>query len=787
MKTEMMADEKVTKLEATRSLVRFRVQVRGVVQGVGFRPWIYRLAQHYGLCGYVLNHSRGVILEVEGNFKAVDAFMAALSHEVPPLAQITELTSTPVDPLHEATFTIRDSGEEVAAAFTLIPPDICVCQDCLEDIRDPGNRRFGYPFTNCTNCGPRYSIILDVPYDRPATTMADFSMCPACHEEYLSSENRRFHAQPNACPACGPQLTLANASGEVCAEQEAGAILQRVAELLLAGNIVAWKGLGGYQLACDARNEAAVNELRRRKHRNQKPFAVMVKDVATAAELCLLDPCEAACLQSPQRPIVLLRRRQNARLAAAVSPGVETAGVMLPSTPMHDLLFQHLRELAERDIPLVMTSGNRSEEPIVIDNDEAERDLAGVADWFVHHNRRIHTRVDDSVVHCLDEVILPVRRARGYTPQPLWLGLGENEVLACGAQQKNTLCLTKAGFALPSQHLGDLENYETLEFFEQTLARMQQLFHVQPTVVAYDPHPGYLSTQFALRQTQLVPIAVQHHHAHIAACMAEHGLRQPVIGVAWDGTGLGTDHSIWGGEFLIADLLRFERVAHLRTVRLIGGDAGIREPWRMARSYLRDVFSGEVPTLPVFASIPEARVRLVDSLLRSEGLGLSTSSAGRLFDAVAAIIGLYPLVSYEGQAAIAFEALTTYEEVMAAPPYLFDISSGPPMQLDFRRMIRAVVEDHLRLLAPSHIAARCHATLVVAIVAVCLEIRRSSAIEQVCLSGGCFQNLLLLRGCIEGLRAHGFTVYFPQKLPVNDGGISFGQAAVACATLQQGA
>ncbi len=767
---------------------RLRLTLRGVVQGVGFRPFVYNLAHRCSLSGYVLNTGHGVTIEVEGAAAALDAFVRALPAEAPPLARIDDMQAATVAVRGDNEFVIAESGE-AGSAFALVPSDACTCEVCRAETRDPANRRFWYPFTNCTHCGPRYSIILDIPYDRPLTTMAEFAMCEACRREYGNPADRRFHAQPNACPVCGPTLSLAPDFEGVMAGGTRE-ILAHVAGRLLAGGMVAWKGLGGYQLACDARREDTVAELRRRKRRSEKPFAIMIADIATAERLCFVSPRERVCLLSPERPIVLLRRRPGAGLAEAVSPGNPTTGVMLPATPMHDLLFLALEERAGASIPLVMTSGNRSEEPIAVDNGDAERRLADVADIFVHHNRRIHTRVDDSVVRVLDEDVLPVRRARGYAPQPVWLGLGEAQVLACGAQQKNTLCLTRAGFALPSQHLGDLENYETLEFFEQTRERMCRLFHVEPEAIAHDLHPGYLSTQWARQQGGMRRIGVQHHHAHIAACMAEHRLRERVIGVAWDGTGLGTDETIWGGEFLLADLAGFERAAHLRTVLLPGGDAAVREPWRVAHSYLLDACDGHIPSLPALDRLPAQRRAVVDTMLRQRVNTIATSSAGRLFDAVAALIGLNATVSYEGQAAVALEAIAGGTDMTGAVPYAWKLAEDGTAEdgtaeIDFRAMIHALLEDVLRGEAQPRMAARFHQTLIAAITGVCGRIRQQTGIAQVCLGGGCFQNLLLLRGARDSLGAAGFQVFFPRVVPANDGGISLGQAAVACQALRQ--
>ncbi len=764
-------------------ITRLQLRIRGVVQGVGFRPYVYNLARRFGLGGFVLNSGRGVFIEIEGPQEGLEAFIAALPAEAPPLVRIAEISRSAVPVLGDTEFAIRQSEAE-GSAFALIPPDICVCAECLADSRDPENRRFEYPFTNCTNCGPRYSIIVDIPYDRPLTTMAEFAMCEDCRREYEDAGNRRFHAQPNACPVCGPRLMFSAPGGAEFADDAARAVLEKAAEVLGSGGIVAWKGLGGYQLACDARQDSAVQELRRRKRRNEKPFAVMVADVAAAAGFCDLSDQERVVLASPERPIVLVRRRADCGLSDFISPGNPATGVMLPCTPMHDLLFRILRQRWKAEPALIMTSGNISEEPIAIENDEAERRLTGVADIFVHHNRRIHTRVDDSVVRVVTGGTMILRRARGYAPRPVWLNRGDAEVLACGAQQKNTLCLTRAGFALPSQHLGDLENFETLEFFEETLARMSRLFHVVPTAVAHDLHPGYLSTQFAVKAEGLRRIGVQHHHAHIAACMAEHQLEGRVIGVAWDGTGLGTDGTIWGGEFLIADCIGFERFARLRPVLLAGGDSAVREPWRIARSYLLDAYDGALPALAVLEEMaPAERVRIVDSMLRRGVNAIPTSSAGRLFDAVASLIGLRHSVSFEGQAAMMLEAAAADEGELK--PYPFSVSGAAPADVDLRPMIVAVVEELRRGEGWGRIAARFHATLAAAINEVCGRMRSATQLNRVCLSGGCFQNALLLAGSVRALKADGFEVFTHREVPANDGGISLGQAAIACEMLRR--
>jgi hydrogenase maturation protein HypF len=756
---------------------------------------VYNLARRHGLTGFVMNSADGATIEAEGEDSVLAEFLAALAAEAPPLAQIVSVVQTQTAVQGDPGFRILHSDAS-NTAFTLVPPDICVCEECLAEVRDPANRRFEYPFTNCTNCGPRYSIILDIPYDRKMTTMAGFAMCAECQAEYEDPANRRLHAQPNACAVCGPHMRLVGENDDSPAD--ARGILQAVGDVLRGGGIVAWKGLGGYQLACDARQQEAVEELRKRKHRSEKPFAIMVGELSVAESLCVVSAAEREVLLSRERPIVLLRRRPDAELAAAVAPGNPMMGIMLPCTPMHDLLFRILRESWGADAALVMTSGNLSEEPIAIDEAEAAVRLSDIADTFVHHDRPIHTRVDDSIVRVFDEQPMLLRRTRGYAPRPVWLGLGEAEVLATGAQQKSTFCLTKAGFALLSQHLGDLENYETLQFYEEALERMRKLFHANPKVVAHDLHPGYLSTQLALKIPAERRIGVQHHHAHIASCMAEHQLQGRVLGLAWDGTGFGTDGTIWGGEFLVADLAGFERYAHLRPVLLAGGDAAVREPWRLARGYLHDAFGdtlgdrfdGQRFDSAIRESVsckPVAgeRIRLIDAMLDKRIHTMETSSCGRLFDAVASLIGLRHFVSFEGQAAMALEAIAESAEDWNEARYDFEIdgftiAGQNPAQVDMRPMVRQIVADIERARPAGVIAGRFHNTLIAVASDVCRRMRNDFGLSRVCLSGGCFQNLRLLRGCVEALRAENFEVFFHRQIPANDGGIALGQAAIAC-------
>ncbi len=732
---------------------RVRAELRGIVQGVGFRPFVHNLAERLALSGHVFNSSSGLTAEVEGPDAAVQEFLGAVVADAPPLAWVRQVETAELAPQGGAGFEIRPSVGQTGE-FALISPDIATCAECLRDIGDPENRRFGYAFTNCTNCGPRYSIIRDIPYDRVTTTMAPFQMCAACLAEYEDPRNRRYHAQPNACPVCGPALSAPVAEAR---------------RRLAAGEIVALKGIGGFHLACDARNSAAVRLLRERKRRSDKPFALMVRDLATVAAICEISDAAPAALTSPSAPIVILRRLPSANIPEEVAPGNRTLGVMLPYTPLHHLLFA--------DAPydaLVMTSGNLSEEPIVVSNAEAHERLGGVADWFLTHNRDIYMRVDDSVVRTFAGQERVLRRSRGYAPRVLDLidrGRRNTELLACGGELKNAFCLTKRRHAIMSQHIGDLENYETLLFFQETLANLKKLFRVEPQAVAHDLHPSYLGTRYAL-DLGLPAVGVQHHHAHVASCMAENGLDGDVIGVAFDGTGYGTDGAIWGGEFLVAGYGGFERRAHLRYVQLAGGDAAIREPWRSGLSYLMDAFGPDVP----FAQAPESAVRLVRQMISKGVATVPTSSCGRLFDAVASIIGLCQLVTFEGQAAIELEAIADPAERGCYP---YGIEPGDSWQVDFRPAIRGIAAEAEQGTPPPVIAARFHNTLADSIVSVCARLRAETGLRRACLSGGTFQNVTLVERVIGGLGRAGIDVYLHSKVPPNDGGIALGQAAIA--------
>ena len=724
------------------------------MQGVGFRPFVYNLAQRCGLAGYVLNSSAGVIVEAEGAASVLDGFIESLRREAPPLARIEEMLVAAIDPRGESQFVIRESEPEVGE-FVLVSPDVATCPDCCRDFSDPQNRRYGYAFTNCTNCGPRYTIIRDIPYDRPNTTMAGFRMCAACQAEYDDPRDRRFHAQPNACPDCGPRLSAPIADAR-----------HRLAE----GAIVAIRGLGGFHLACDARDDAAVHRLRERKRRSDKPFALMARDLAAVEGFCEVSADDRRALESPRRPIVILPRRPDARISPAVAPGNHTVGVMLPYTPLHHLLFDG----APYDV-LVMTSGNLSEEPIVTSNEEARARLRPLADWFLLHDRDIYMRTDDSVVRTFEGRERTLRRARGFVPQAIDLGMEVAEVLACGGELKNTFCLSKGRYAVLSQHIGDMENYETLVFFEETLGNLKKLFRVEPRAVAHDLHPLYLSTQYAQRVPDLPKIGVQHHHAHVASCMAENGLRGKVIGVALDGTGYGADGKIWGGEFLIADYAGFERRMHFRYVPLAGGDAAVRQTWRPALAYLADTFgtTAEFPGLAPWREVAESHLRAVRGMIAHRVNTVDTSSCGRLFDAVASLVGLRQQINFEGQAAIELEMIAA-AGVTDAYPFACDGET-----LDFRPAIARIVAEVRGGTPSAVIAARFHNTAADAVVDACRRLRAAEKLNRVCLSGGTFQNMKLLMRTLAGLRRLDFEVYLHAQVPPNDGGIALGQAVIA--------
>lgn len=749
------------------------------MQGVGFRPFVYTLALRYRLVGFVLNDSVGVTIEVEGESTALAAFRHALWNEPPPLARIDAVTVEEIPPCGESEFMIvaSQSGTE---RRTLVAPDTAPCNDCVRELFDPNDRRYHYPFINCTNCGPRFTIVQDVPYDRANTTMHVFPMCAECTAEYHNPLDRRFHAQPNACHVCGPQVFLRDSTGQ---DTQAADPITAAAHRLAAGEVLAIKGLGGYHLACDALNDAAVRRLRRRKHREAKPFAVMVPDVAAARVWCEVNEVEAALLTHPRRPIVLLDRRPSAVLAPDVAPGYTTLGIMLPYTPLHELLLRAFAAAAPgRPVILVMTSGNLSDEPIAYQDADARARLGPIVDGALVHNRTIHMRCDDSVTRVAAGGEQMFRRSRGYAPEPITLAQPfPQPVLASGGHFKNTFCLGKDRQAFVSHHIGDLENLETLTSFREGIEHFQRLFDISPTAIAHDLHPDYLATQYALASAIPTRIGVQHHHAHIASVLAEHGVSEPVIGVAADGTGYGTDGAIWGCEIMVADLRDFERVAHLAYVPLPGGEMAVRQPWRMAAVYLARAYGDDFLDLdlPFVQRIDRNTWRTLSRMITRKLNSPPTSSLGRLFDAVAALVGVCDEVLYEGQAAIELEiqAIPSREE------YPFDIREGTPATFDVTPAIRAIVQDLRAGTALPHVAGRFHRTVAEMLAVACLRARKTTGLQAVALSGGVFQNRLLLEMLVERLEELAFRVLINRRVPPNDGGLSLGQAAVAAARL----
>jgi hydrogenase maturation protein HypF len=762
---------------------RRAILVRGIVQGVGFRPFVYGLASRLQLRGFVKNQTGSVLIEVQGEPPSLDHFLAELSHRPPPLAQIEHLSWEPRAVRAERHFRIEHSVADQASPV-FISPDVATCSQCLAELLDPADRHFGYPFLNCTNCGPRLTIITGAPYDRARTTMASFAMCAACRAEYDDPADRRFHAQPSACPACGPRLELRGSSGEPV---PSGDPLADFVTALRGGAIGALKGLGGYHLCCDARNPSAVAELRRRKHRDEKPFAVMVRDVAAAEALCELEDAERELLLSSSRPIVLLRKRTVREIADAVAPRNSWLGIMLPYTPLHYLLLR-----SAGGTPLVMTSGNRSDEPIAYRDDEALDKLAGIADWFLVHNRRIHVRCDDSVTRVVDGLELPVRRSRGYAPRPIALPVECGQpILAVGGQLKATFALGRGRQAFLSHHLGDLDYYEAYLAFVRDIGLYEELFAVRPACVVHDLHPDYATTRYAQKRAAeegIRLLTVQHHHAHLASCMAENALTEPVIGVTFDGTGFGTDGAVWGGEFLVGDYRQFRRAAYFRYVGMPGADQAVREPWRMALAHLTD--AGCRNAL-LEAQLLPAQLETIGRMLERRFRTPLTSSVGRLFDAVASLAGVADRVSYEGQAAVQLEGLAS--QVAPAGVYPFGVEqvrdealTESLLLIDSRPLMAAVSDEAVRKVDAAVIARRFHSTLVEVIVQVCNRLRETTGIAAVVLSGGVFLNALLTAEVSSRLRTDGFRVYRHRLVPPGDGGLSLGQLAVAAALLSEG-
>jgi hydrogenase maturation protein HypF len=762
----------VKPLSAPILLARIKLGVTGLVQGVGFRPFVYRLAQSHNLAGWVRNTSRGVEIEVEGPPASLDLFIGQLSQEAPALARVERVISEEVAPLDQETFEILES-ESLPGTEAFIPPDVGLCADCAREIQDPGDRRYKYPFTNCTNCGPRFTLIRQVPYDRPQTTMAVFEMCPDCRREYEDPGDRRFHAEPTACPACGPHVWL-EYQGELWEHE----VVPTASRLLRDGKILAVKGLGGFHLACDARNDEAVKTLRDRKGRQEKPFALMVRDLDEAARVCEISDLERSLLLSPERLIVLCQRRASGGISPRVAPGNNYLGLLLPYTPLHLLLMD------QASPALVMTSGNLSEEPLVFTNEEAREKLAGLADAFLMHNRDIHVPCDDSVVRPLpDGTVIPLRRARGYVPYTISLPIEAPEILGLGAEQKNTFCLAWGQTALMSQHIGDLDTLETFEYYQLAIRHFEALSRKRPRILAHDLHPHYLSTHYALEQENVQLLGVQHHHAHVAACLAENERLEKCIGLALDGTGYGPDGSVWGGEVLVADLESFTRVGHLAPLRLPGGEAAIRNPTRMAIAYLFAVYGENIQEMAqkLGLSFPDLEWRVLLKQLATGWHSPVTTSAGRLFDAVSAALGVCRQRTYEGQPALELE--------MAVDPGEHDFypaevqQDGETLVLDTLAIFRSAVEDRLTGQNNAIIAARFHQSLVEGLTQMCVMLRERTGLNLIALSGGVFQNGLLVTGLKTSLEQQGFEVLTHKLTPPNDGGISLGQVAIAAARL----
>lgn len=739
------------------------MRVRGVVQGVGFRPAMARLARRTGVGGFVRNDSEGVWIEVEGQAGAIDSFVASVWRDAPRLARIDSVEVAELAARGESEFRIVESvSVSSARPRALVPADAATCSACLRELFDPADRRYRYPFINCTDCGPRFTIVTDLPYDRAATTMRAFRMCAACAAEYEAPGDRRYHAEPNACPSCGPQLALFERGQPVARGDEA---VRTAAERLGKGAIVALKGLGGYQLAVVAGDAGAVARLRDRKHRPHKPLALMARDVSTVERVARLDAIALEALQSPAAPIVLLPSRGAPDVVPGVAPGLGELGVMLPATPLHHLLLRDGPEL------LVVTSGNRAEEPIAIDERALAYALSSIADVALVHDRPIHTRADDSVVRIVRGAAQPVRRARGLVPDAISLGAAGPSVLAVGPHLKSTVCLTRESEAFVSQHIGDLSGLETRAFFEETIAKLARLLGVRPEVVGHDLHPDYASTAWAT-SCGLPAIGVQHHHAHVAACMTEHAWTGPVIGVAFDGTGCGPAGELWGGEFLLADLGGFRRLGHLRALALVGGEAAIREPWRLALAAWTD--AGE----PSDQLVTRGRGRAdVERLLGRGATTVAATGAGRWFDAFSAILRVREAITYEGQAAIELESLAAGGADARAYP--FQLDDADPFVVDLRPAVRAVAADLRAQVRPADVALRVHGTLAAAILGAARRVRDAHGVNAVALSGGCFQNRILTERACDLLDADGFRVLVHRRVPPNDGGVALGQAAVA--------
>ena len=754
--------------------MRIRVTLEGVVQGVGFRPFVYRLATSLNLKGYTLNSREGVVIEVEGKKEQIKKFLFQLEKSAPPLANITRRKIIHLSPQGYKKFLVKESQNKERGNL-LIAPDVSICSVCQKEVLAPSNRRYQYPFINCTDCGPRFTIIKNLPYDREKTTMQKFKMCSFCQEEYEEPTNRRYHAQPNGCEKCGPEVTLVKSPGFIVHTKGKVAIKETI-KLLKEGEIVAIKGLGGFHLICDATNEKAVKRLRRRKKRPSKPLALMALDVKSIRKFCVVKQGEENLLKSPQRPILLLRKLSGSPLASSIAPKNNYLGVMLPYTPLHYLV------LKSNLLAIIATSGNLRDEPMVIENEEAIKKLSSITSHFLLHNRDIYNRCDDSILEIRGKGESFIRRARGYVPLPIELPFELKEILATGAELKNTFCLTRGNLAFLSQHIGDLKDYESLKFYEEAIERFKKLFEIKPKIIAYDLHPDYFSTRYAFdHSSNCRAIGIQHHYAHIASCMAENGIKEKekVIGVAFDGTGYGNDKRIWGGEFFVCNYHDFKRIAHLKYLPLPGGDKAIEEPYRMAISYLFFSFGNDFPEIE-FTKRWRKKIPLVLSMIKQKVNSPLTSRMGRFFDAVSSILGIRNFSTYEGQAAMELQAEAERAQRLNLKGYNYKMERNKDIYIiEPELIIRGIVKDLENEVSKTSVALKFHYTIAQIIESVCQEIREKTEINKVCLSGGVFQNGLLTELTGRGLEKGGFKLYLQRKVPANDGGICLGQAVIA--------
>lgn len=752
--------------------IRENIIIKGIVQGVGFRPFIHKLVQNYNLSGWVLNSNQGVEMDVEGKTEELNNFISDIKDKLPPLARIENIEVNQLPLIGYKGFSIKKSITKEENGFVLVSPDISICEDCLQELFDPRNQRFRYPFINCTNCGPRFTIIKDIPYDRGKTTMKVFEMCPQCQSEYENIEDRRYHAQPNACADCGPQVSLYQNKRKL----ESVDPIEKAVKLLKEGKIGAIKGLGGFYLACDATNSKAVAKLRRLKNREAKPFAIMSFNLEKIKKYCKLGKKEEEWLINRARPIVLLKKKEDSLISSSVAPRNNYLGVMLPYTPLHYLL------LKDNFTALIMTSGNIADQPIIGDNQEALEKLDRTADFFLLYNRDIFNRCDDSVLKIINGDNMFFRRSRGYVPYPIILDFKLKEVLALGGELKNTISFSKENYVFLSQYLGDLKSVETLSFLKKSIASLKKMFRINPEIIACDLHPDYLSTQYAEEigaKKGLKVVKVQHHHAHIVSCMVENNIKEKVIGVAYDGTGYGDDGKIWGGEFLLCDLKEYLRVGHLKYCSLPGGDKAIMEPWRMTYSYLYSIYGPKAKTLDInfIQRMDYDKLSIIEKMIDKNINSPLTSSCGRLFDAISSLIGIRDEISYEGQAAMELESFCASG---IKERYKFCIyKEGMEFIIDPQEIFIEIIKDLKEGIDKKIMAAKFHNTVAEFTLNLCGKIRENSGINKIALSGGVFQNKYLTEKVVSLLEDKGFKVYTQSKVPPNDGGISLGQAVVA--------